>query len=136
MSSDSRLSHVSAASQLSSPHAPSRLKVRGQEGYGLVDCTKTFNCHVHNNVKLDGLLLRIVDTPEYQRLHFLKQNGTTDYVFRGATHTRFEHSIGVAHLAERFVKTVQFNQVRLHIFILARLFFVYFIYFAHFYSHR
>jgi len=83
--------------------------------YGLVNTSKIFNDHVHANIKLEGLCLRIIDTPEFQRLHGLKQNGTTDFVFRGATHTRFEHSLGVAHLAERFVKTLQRNQSNLGI---------------------
>lgn len=82
---------------------------------GLVDVTKIFNDHVHGNIKLDGLCLHIIDTPEFQRLHNLKQNGSTDFVYRGATHTRFEHSIGVAHLAERFVKTLHANQPNLNI---------------------
>ena len=67
--------------------------------FGLVDTTKIFNDHVHSNIKLDGLCLRIIDTPEFQRLHMLKQNGTTDYVFRGATHTRFEHSLGIIEMS-------------------------------------
>ena len=62
--------------------------------FGLVHATKIFNDQVHMNIKLEGICLRIVDTPEFQRLHMLKQNGTTGYVYRGATHTRFEHSLG------------------------------------------
>ena len=41
--------------------------------------------------------------------------GTCDFVFPGATHTRFEHSLGVAHLAETLVKTLQSNQPELDI---------------------
>ena len=72
--------------------------------FGLVDTTKIFNDHVHSNIKLDGLCLRIIDTPEFQRLHMLKQNGTTDYVFRGATHTRFEHSLGNLQIFNLFIQ--------------------------------
>ena len=57
----------------------------------------------------------LVDTPEFQRLSRLRQLGTCFYVYRGASHSRFEHSIGVSHLAERVAKTLQENQPRLGI---------------------
>lgn len=76
---------------------------------------KMINDAVHGIIKLEPLCVRIVDTPEYQRLHFLKQLGTCDFVFRGATHTRFEHSVGVAHLAEKFAMQLQAVQPALQI---------------------
>lgn len=42
---------------------------------------------------------RVIDTRTFQRLHRIKQLVFADYVYPGATHTRFEHSIGVMHLA-------------------------------------
>jgi hypothetical protein len=76
---------------------------------------KIFNCLVHGPIKLEEACLRIIDTPAFQRLHSLKQLGTSDYVFRGATHTRFEHSIGVAHLAEKVASRLRENQSLLNI---------------------
>ena len=61
------------------------------------------------------ICLRILDTPEYQRLAKLKQLGTCVFVFRGATHTRLEHSVGVSHLAEKVARTLQSNQPELGI---------------------
>jgi deoxynucleoside triphosphate triphosphohydrolase SAMHD1 len=77
--------------------------------------SKVFNDIIHNHITLDALSLKIIDTSEYQRLHKLKQLGTTDFVYRCATHTRFEHSLGVAHLAEEWVKRLQSNQPELEI---------------------
>ena len=64
---------------------------------------------------MDGLCLRIIDTQEFQRLRELKQLGTCNYVFPGATHTRFEHSIGVAHYAETVAQILCKEQPYLNI---------------------
>ncbi len=45
------------------------------------------------------LLRRLIDTPEFQRLRHIRQNGLANFVFHGAEHSRFSHSMGVAHLA-------------------------------------
>lgn len=36
-------------------------------------------------------------------------------MFRSATHTRFEHSLGVAHMSARVVRTIKNNQPELGI---------------------
>jgi hypothetical protein len=76
---------------------------------------KFFVVLVSNSISFSGICLRIIDTPEFQRLHLLKQLGTCDFVFRSSTHTRFEHSLGVSYLAERQVKSFQQNQPELNI---------------------
>lgn len=64
---------------------------------------KGFTVPVSGMVMLYGPEIAIVDTPEFQRLGGIKQLGTTYVVFRGARHTRFEHSIGTLHQAERMI---------------------------------
>jgi len=51
-----------------------------------------------NTIRLDSTALRIVDTPEFQRLRYIRQLGWTHLVYPGATHTRFDHALGVYHL--------------------------------------
>jgi uncharacterized protein len=44
-------------------------------------------------------LMALIDTKTFQRLRRISQLGLASYVFPGATHTRFSHSLGAAYLA-------------------------------------
>ncbi len=55
---------------------------------------------VHGFIRLDDLAISLIDTHEMQRLRRVKQLGFANLVYPGANHTRFEHSLGVLHLAE------------------------------------
>uniref|UniRef100_A0A3B3C9A9 SAM and HD domain containing deoxynucleoside triphosphate triphosphohydrolase 1 n=1 Tax=Oryzias melastigma TaxID=30732 RepID=A0A3B3C9A9_ORYME len=61
--------------------------------------SQVFNDSVHGHVELHPFLVKIIDTPQFQRLRNIKQLGGGYLVYPGASHNRFEHSIGVAHLA-------------------------------------
>lgn len=52
-----------------------------------------------NTIRLDATAMRIVDTPAFQRLRYIRQLGFAHLVYPGATHTRFDHALGVYHLA-------------------------------------
>uniref|UniRef100_A0A8C1J8I0 HD domain-containing protein n=1 Tax=Cyprinus carpio TaxID=7962 RepID=A0A8C1J8I0_CYPCA len=74
-----------------------------------------FNDPIHGKIELHPLLVKIIDTPQFQRLRHLKQLGALSLVYPGGTHTRFEHSLGVAYLAGCLVKTLDINQPELNI---------------------
>ena len=52
-----------------------------------------------NTIRLDPVAVRIVDTPAFQRLRYIRQLGFAHLIYPGATHTRFDHALGVYHLA-------------------------------------
>lgn len=52
-----------------------------------------------NNIRVDELAIRLVDTPVFQRLRYVRQLGLAYLVYPGATHSRFEHALGAYHLA-------------------------------------
>ncbi|QLG48047.1 HD domain-containing protein [Natrinema halophilum] len=54
---------------------------------------------VHDHIQVDGVARDLLDTPELQRLRNVSQLGTVSLVYPSANHTRFEHSLGVYHLA-------------------------------------
>lgn len=58
---------------------------------------------LHGPIELTEKCLQIIDTPEFQRLRYIKQLGTCYYIFPGASHNRFEHSIGVCFLAKELL---------------------------------
>jgi len=60
----------------------------------------TIKDSVHDHIAVEGVAADLLDTPAVQRLRRLKQLGTVGLVYPSANHTRFEHSLGVYHLAD------------------------------------
>jgi HD superfamily phosphohydrolase len=62
---------------------------------------------VHNIIRLitdtdEGeLMVKLIDTAEFQRLRRIKQLGLGLYTYQGAEHSRFTHSLGAFHLMTR-----------------------------------
>ncbi len=67
---------------------------------------------VHGDIELSREEMRLIDTPEFQRLRGIRQLCTAHLVFPGATHTRFEHSIGTLHLAGQLLAACNKNAGR------------------------
>lgn len=66
---------------------------------GVKNVAKRIYDEVHGYIELSDIELEIVNTPVFQRLRYVKQLATAWYVYPGATHTRFSHSIGAMHIA-------------------------------------
>ncbi|MER9455742.1 HD domain-containing protein [Mesorhizobium sp. M0478] len=60
-----------------------------------------FRDPLHNFIELDRQQRALVDSIPFQRLRHIHQLALTSFVYPGATHKRFDHSIGVMHLAQK-----------------------------------
>ena len=49
----------------------------------------------------------LLSTPYFQRLNHIRQLGLAYFVFPGAVHTRFSHSLGVLHIAEKMIQRLK-----------------------------
>lgn len=70
---------------------------------------KTFHDRVHDQMTFHPLICAIIDTPQFQRLRDLHQLGNCRYIYPGACNTRFEHSLGVAHLGMKMLRQIRTN---------------------------
>jgi deoxynucleoside triphosphate triphosphohydrolase SAMHD1 len=71
---------------------------------------KVFNDPVHGHYELHPLCVAVIDTPQFQRLRDLQQLGGVYLVFPGGSGRRFEHSLGVCHLAGQFLECLKRTQ--------------------------
>lgn len=54
---------------------------------------------IHGFIRLNAIEWDVINQPVFQRLRRVRQLAWTDMVYPGAMHTRFEHSLGVMHVA-------------------------------------
>jgi HD superfamily phosphohydrolase len=66
---------------------------------------------IYGYVRITEAERKIIDSYPFQRLRRIRQLAGAEYVYPGANHTRFEHSIGVMHLAGMFVDNPQISQI-------------------------
>ncbi len=62
---------------------------------------------MEQNVPFTRRVRALVDTPEFQRLSRISQLGLVSKVYPGATHTRFEHALGVYHNSLRYLQQLR-----------------------------
>jgi HD superfamily phosphohydrolase len=65
---------------------------------------------VHGYIYITEVEKEIIDSYPMQRLHRLRQLAGAEYVYPGANHTRFEHSLGSMYLAERLTANSTLSQ--------------------------
>jgi len=66
---------------------------------------------VHGYVYITEAEKQLIDSYPFQRLHRLRQLAGSEFVYSGANHTRFEHSIGVMYLAGKVTENQNLSQL-------------------------
>ena len=61
---------------------------------------------VYSYIEIDEAVQKLIDTASFQRLKRIKQLSSS-YIFPSTNHTRYEHSIGVMHLACNFFEVLE-----------------------------
>ena len=64
---------------------------------------------IWGHIPLSRAARRIIEHPDFVRLSKIRQLGFVHYVFPGASHTRFEHSIGAYHLSVLMLQRLVLN---------------------------
>jgi HD superfamily phosphohydrolase len=68
--------------------------------------TYEIRCPVHGFITINDWEREIINHPAFQRLRRIRQLAFTDLIYPGAMHTRFEHSLGVLHVADRLYDAI------------------------------
>ena len=73
---------------------------------------KLYQDEIYHDKVLSPLAVAVMDTAEFQRLEGMKQLAFTYLAFRGASHTRFSHSVGVYFATRTLLRRVVQNHER------------------------
>ncbi|MBA4064275.1 MAG: hypothetical protein C0501_11285 [Isosphaera sp.] len=76
---------------------------------------------IHNFVTLPAELGPVVDSGPLQRLRGIRQLALASLVYPGALHTRFDHTLGVAHVAGQMAGRLEIRGDELRLLLLAGL---------------
>jgi len=76
---------------------------------------------VHGFIRIEDRECDVVDSPAFQRLRRIRQLAMAYLVYPGATHSRFEHSLGVVHVAGLMCHKLGIDQAHTRLIRLAAL---------------
>lgn len=82
---------------------------------------KIIHDSIYGSIRLDEKVADIIATREFQKLNSVKQLGFSYLVFPGATHSRFEHSLGTHYLAGEAARNLGLGEYDMEIASLAGL---------------
>ena len=65
---------------------------------------------IHGFIEYDDWEREVINHPAFQRLRRIRQLALADFVYPGATHTRFEHALGTLHVATKMYDAIVAKQ--------------------------
>ncbi len=68
---------------------------------------KIIRDNVHGNIAFSPSEMGVIHTRAFQRLHGCRQLGLTYLIYPGAKHSRFEHVLGVTHVATQIGRALK-----------------------------
>src|SRR5262245_23041311 len=71
--------------------------------------TIRFRDTIHNFMPFEGKEVDLIDAPVLQRLRGIRQLALASLVYPGALHTRFDHTLGVAHVAGQMAEALELD---------------------------
>ncbi len=75
---------------------------------------KIINDPVHGFLTIPSdFIFDLIEHPYFQRLRRISQLGMTSYVYPGATHTRFQHTIGALYLMTQAIESLCFKNINI-----------------------
>jgi HD superfamily phosphohydrolase len=82
--------------------------------FATMNSSKIVNDPVYGFLTIpSALIFELIEHPFFQRLRRIKQLGVTDFVYPGATHTRFHHALGALNLMVKAVETLKQKGVKI-----------------------
>ncbi len=73
---------------------------------------KIFNDPLYGLIGFDHeIIYKLIDHPYFQRLRRIKQMGLSDFIYPGAVHTRFQHSLGALYLMKKSIESLKWKGV-------------------------
>jgi len=76
----------------------------------LISLQKKIKDSVHKSIWLTKTEISIIDSEQFQRLRYIRQTGPAYLVYPTAQHTRFDHSLGTLHVAQKMVDSINKSQ--------------------------
>ena len=61
---------------------------------------------IHGFIPISDKCMKLIDTPLFQRLDYVRQLTSAQYVFPCAHHTRKSHCIGAMHIASKYIRSI------------------------------